>query len=144
MGPQGDGRHGFPSGSSPGSLPSALTNKITKLPVHVLGSVDEIHKTTDKKSVLTFCDAAKERISGVSGGAAAYRVVIDDLAIGVQTAGAWTGIPAPLFDASRVLRAICAGYALWSTLRWTADVILLTGADCVVVNDSTVTVRSAG
>lgn len=95
------------------------------------------------KSILTFFHASKEGITGVSGRAATDWIVIDDLTVGVLTARAYTWIPALLIDARRVLSAVGANHALWSTLWWTADVIRLTRTDCMVVNYAAVAVWTA-
>lgn len=93
---------------------------------------------------LTFSDAAEERITSVSRGAAANGIVVDDLAVCVLATSAWTGVLALLIDARRVLSAVRAHHAFRSTLRWAARVIWLTGAHCVVVDHATVAVRTAG
>ncbi len=92
---------------------------------------------------LTFFDATNKRIPRKSGGAAAYRIMVNDLAPSIQTASARTRVRALLLYAGFVLRTLRADHALWATSRRSADIIRLARADRVIVHLATLTVRSA-
>lgn len=76
--------------------------------------------------------------------AAAYRVVIHDLAPGVLTASTWTGILTLVGKAGLGQRAVRADYALWSASWRVANESCLARADRVIVHHFADAVCSAG
>lgn len=101
-------------------------------------------KKEEKTARLTLFDASEERIAAVADRANANRIVIDYTALGIHAARAWTRILASLIDAGLARGAIRADYALRPTGRRTADVIGLTRADRVIVDNTAVAVRPTG
>lgn len=93
---------------------------------------------------LAFFNASEERISAITDRANTDWIMIDHSTICIYAARAYAWILASLIDARCVRATIRADYAFWSARRWTANVIRLTGAYCVIIDNAAVAVRSTG
>lgn len=95
-------------------------------------------------SKLTFLNATEERIPAIANRADANWIMIDYSAVRIHAARAWAWILTPLIDTCRVRATVCTDYAFRPARRWAADVIRLTGAHCVIINNATVAIWSTG
>lgn len=71
------------------------------------------------------------------------RIVIDDLAIGIQAAQSRAWIITLLINTSQVSRTFSADETLWTTMRRSTLITRTTGANCTIVHHTTNTMRTA-
>lgn len=67
--------------------------------------------------------ASSERIPCITRQTTAYRAVIDNLALRIETASSWTRVDAFLVDASLILGAIRADGTFGLATRWTSEIV---------------------
>lgn len=87
--------------------------------------------------------ASGEWISGVSSTTAADRAVVDDVAFRIQTAGSGARVLALLVDAGLAQGTFRAHGAFRSTTWRSSYIVRKTGAHCLFVDFTTLTVRTA-
>lgn len=85
----------------------------------------------------------REWIANVLTRTTTDRIVIDDLAIGIQTAQSWTRIVTFLINASQMSRAFRADETLWAAMRRSTLITRTAGANCAVVHHTANTMRTA-
>jgi len=88
--------------------------------------------------------ASIEGISGIARSAGTCRIMVNDLATGLNAASAWTRIYALLILTVEVLSAIRANNTLGATVGGGANVGSLTRAHGMVVNLAALTIWTAG
>lgn len=71
------------------------------------------------------------------------RIVIDDLAIGIQAAQSRAWIITLLINTSQMSRTFSADETLWTTMRRSTLITRTTGANCTIVHHTTNTMRTA-
>lgn len=74
-----------------------------------------IRKAVNIIMLTFFLNTSEERIAGIANLTTTNRIMVDDLATGINAAGSWTRIEALLADASQILRTVGADYALRPT-----------------------------
>lgn len=90
-----------------------------------------------------FFQTTEEWITRETRRTAAYWVVIDNLTFGIDAAGTDARIVATLIDARFVLSTISTDHALRSAVWRTTNIICLTRAHGMVVDDTAIAVRTA-
>lgn len=97
-----------------------------------------------RRRVIVDSRALAERIARVAGVTVADGIVLDDVAEGVDTAGAWTRVRALFVLAGEISRALLVDDALGSAVWRSADVVRQAGAGREAVDDATLRVWTAG
>jgi len=92
---------------------------------------------------VTFPGALRKRIADVLTGTAADGIVIENLAVSIQTAQTRARIAALLINASQVSRTFRADETLWTTMRRSALIARTAGTNCTIVHYTANAVRTA-